>query len=166
MSYLWAELEERLLCRTAFAFGGLSLFFFFLFDNFCFSSEELWVGQGGQKFTLSVPLKCKKCYRHCKTKGWWSPINTIFKESIGATGVRLTTKSQSLSHKTFFTEWTVPGQEQSSNAHTIAYEAGQIWWTQSDLKTPTCHLLPRLLMSHWNTNFSVNHCEKMTWDIQ
>lgn len=125
MSYLWAELEERLLCRTAFAFGGLSLFFFFLFDTFCFSSEELWVGQGGQKCTLSVPLKCKKCYCHCKTKGWWSPINTIFKKSIGATGVRLTTKSQSLSHKTFLTEWTVPGQEQSSNAHTIAYEAGQ-----------------------------------------
>lgn len=46
MSHLWAELEERLLWRTAFAFGGLSLFFFLFFDAFCFSSEELWKGEG------------------------------------------------------------------------------------------------------------------------
>lgn len=46
ISYLWAELEEMLLCRATFAFGGLvlSLFFLFFFDSFCFSSsKELWL---------------------------------------------------------------------------------------------------------------------------
>lgn len=40
-SYLLAELEETLLCGAAFALGGLSLLFFFFFDTFCLSSEEL-----------------------------------------------------------------------------------------------------------------------------
>lgn len=43
--HLWAELEETLLRRATFAFGGLalSLFFLFFFDIFCFSSEELQI---------------------------------------------------------------------------------------------------------------------------
>lgn len=38
---LRAELEETLLRRAAFAFGGLSLSFFLFLDALCFSSEEL-----------------------------------------------------------------------------------------------------------------------------
>lgn len=51
VSYLWAELEDTLLACTAFALGGLelSLLFFFFFDTFCFSSEELWLGKWVEK---------------------------------------------------------------------------------------------------------------------
>lgn len=47
ISYLWPELEETLLWRPDFTFGGLelSLFFLFFLDTFFFSSEELKVDE-------------------------------------------------------------------------------------------------------------------------
>lgn len=54
-----------LLRRTAFAFGGLVLllFFLFFFETFCFSSEELWLGERSE---------VKKVYTSCTKKTIYS----------------------------------------------------------------------------------------------